>query len=202
MTELIFATHNEHKAIEIQAILGVNNKVRTLKQAGFSEDIPEEQDTLEGNAVQKAWFVYKRLARNCFADDSGLEVVALGGAPGVYSARYAEMSDERMPGEPVSDANIRKLLAQMKGVGDRRAQFRTVIALVIKGREYTFKGIVEGSILKGIRGEGGFGYDPIFLPDGCRETFAEMTLDKKNKISHRARAVSKLANFLKNYSSE
>lgn len=200
--ELIFATHNEHKAIEIQAILGENFRVLTLEQTGFSKDIPEEQDTLQGNAVQKAWFVYDRLGRDCFADDTGLEVPVLGGVPGVYSARFAELSGERMPGEPVSDANIRKLLGQMEGFMDRKARFRTVIALVIKGKEYTFEGIVEGSILGERRGEGGFGYDPVFLPEGCRETFAEMPLAEKNKISHRARAVSKLVQFLKNYSSE
>lgn len=202
MKELIFATHNEHKAIEIQAILGGSFSVLTLDQAGFSEDVPEEQDTLQGNAVQKAWFVYDKLAKDCFADDTGLEVPALGGVPGVYSARFAERSGERMPDETVSDANIRKLLGQMEGFKDRKARFRTVIALVIKGKEYTFEGIVEGSILGERRGEGGFGYDPVFLPEGCLETFAEMPLAEKNKISHRARAVSKLAQFLKNYSSE
>ncbi|MFC2081422.1 non-canonical purine NTP pyrophosphatase, partial [Bacteroidota bacterium] len=127
---------------------------------------------------------------------------ALGGIPGVYSARYAELSGERKPDEAVSEANIRKLLRQMEGVNDRRARFRTVIALVIDGEEFTFEGIVEGDILEEKRGEGGFGYDPVFIPDGCQETFAEMPLHEKNKISHRARAVRKLAKFLKNLSGE
>ncbi len=199
MKELIFATHNEHKATEIQAILGERFRVLTLDQAGIWEEIPEDQDSLEGNALQKARWVYQRLGRDCFADDTGLEVATLAGAPGVYSARYAEMSGERLPGEQVPHANIRKLLRKLTGRSDRRARFRTVIALVTDGKEYTFDGIVEGSILEKKRGRGGFGYDPVFLPDGYTETFAEMSLEGKNKISHRARAVLKLVQFLKNY---
>jgi len=202
MRELIFATHNEHKAIEIQSILHHSYRVLTLDQAGFAEEIPEEQDTLEGNALQKARFVYARLGMDCFADDTGLEVDALNGEPGVYSARYAELSGDRMPEEKITDANIRKLLRQLEGVADRRARFRTVIALIIGGKQYSFEGIVEGNIISARRGDSGFGYDPVFLPRGYRETFAEMQLQEKNKISHRFRAVSLLADFLKNYSRE
>jgi XTP/dITP diphosphohydrolase len=199
MRELIFATHNEHKAIEIQAILSNSFRVLTLDQAGITDDIPEEQDSLEGNAIQKARFVYARLGLNCFADDTGLEVRALGGEPGVYSARFAELSGGRLPGEDVSAANIRTLLRRMDGIGDRSAGFRTVIALIIDGKEFTFEGVVEGEILSELRGEDGFGYDPVFLPEGYAETFAEMSLAEKNKISHRARAVNKLVEFLNNY---
>ena len=198
MKELVFATHNQHKASEIQALLGDSFSLLTLDRAGFFEALPEEQHTLEGNAVQKARFVYERLGRNCFADDTGLEVRALGNAPGVYSARYAELSGERMPGEPVPDANIRKLLGQMDGLTDRAARFRTVIALFIDGQQYLFEGTADGHILEERRGKAGFGYDPVFLPSGHRRTFAEMSLDEKNKISHRAIAIGKLVEFLKN----
>jgi XTP/dITP diphosphohydrolase len=199
MQELIFATHNKHKAIEIQALLGDNFRILSLDDAGFISEIPEDWDTLEANAVQKARFVYENLKRNCFADDTGLEVKVLGNAPGVYSARYAELSGEVKPDESIPEANIRKLLRQMEGMGDRIARFRTVIALCMNGKEYTFEGIVEGSITAEKRGEGGFGYDPVFLPGGYRQTFAEMPLHDKNKISHRAKAIWKLAEFLKNY---
>ena len=202
MRELIFATHNEHKAIEIQSILHESYRVLTLDQAGFTEEIPEEQDTLKGNALQKARFVYDRLGMDCFADDTGLEVDALNGEPGVYSARYAELSGDRMPQEQITDANIRKLLRQLEGVADRRARFRTVIVLIIGGEQYFFEGTVEGSIISAGRGDSGFGYDPVFLPRGYQETFAEMQLHEKNAISHRARAVSLLADFLKNYGRE
>jgi XTP/dITP diphosphohydrolase len=202
MRELIFTTHNEHKAIEIQSILHQFYRVLTLDQAGFAEEIPEEQDTLEGNALQKARFVYDRLGMDCFADDTGLEVDALNGEPGVYSARYAELSGDRMPEEQITDANIRRLLRQLEGVVDRRARFRTVIALIIGGEQYFFEGIVEGSIISAGRGDSGFGYDPVFLPRGYQETFAEMQLREKNAISHRARAVFLLADFLKNYTRE
>ena len=199
MRELVFATNNEHKAIEIQTILHQSYRVLTLDQAGFAGEIPEDQDTLEGNALQKARFVYDHLGRDCFADDTGLEVDALNGEPGVYSARYAELSGDRMPDEQVSEANIRKLLRQLEGVTDRKARFRTVIALIFGGEHYFFEGTVEGSIILSGRGIGGFGYDPVFLPEGYDETFAEMPLHQKNMISHRARAVSILADFLKNY---
>ena len=197
--ELIFATHNEHKAIEIQAILPVRYRVLTLDQAGITEDIPEEQDTLEGNALQKARYVYGRMGLDCFADDTGLEVSALEGDPGVYSARFAEMTRERMPHEDIPAANIRKLLRLMEGASNRSARFRTIIALIIGGKEVTFEGIVVGEILREMRGEEGFGYDPVFLPEGNDKTFAEMPLLEKNKLSHRARAVNRLVEFLKNY---
>jgi len=199
LKELVFATHNEHKAAEIQALLGTEIKVLTLDEVGFFTDLPEDQETLEGNAVRKAWFVHEQLNRDCFADDTGLEVRVLGNDPGVFSARYAELSGERMPGESVSDANIRKLLRLMEGAENRTARFRTVIALIIEGCKYVFEGTVEGIILEEQRGEAGFGYDPVFLPEGYRRTFAEMTLPEKNRISHRARAARKLAEFLKNY---
>ncbi len=198
--ELIFATHNEHKSTEIQAILGDRFRVLTLDQAGIRDDIPEDQDTLEGNALQKAGYVYEHLRLDCFADDTGLEVRALKGEPGVYSARFAEITGERMPDEDATLANVRKLLQRMEGVTDRHARFRTVIALIIDGKEFTFEGIVEGEIIVKQRGEGGFGYDPVFLPDGHTETFAEMAPAQKNKISHRGKAVNRLVEFLKNYS--
>ncbi len=199
MKEIIFATHNEHKAIEIQAILGDNFRILSLDQAGLKEEVPEDQDTLEGNALQKARYVQERLGVDCFADDTGLEVDALGGEPGVYSARYAELSNEKREGEEASEANIRKLLKRMEGVGERHARFRTIISLVIDGDQYSFEGIVEGKILEENRGKGGFGYDPVFMPEGYEESFAEMPLSEKNRISHRARAVEQLAEFLKNY---
>ncbi len=199
MRELIFATHNEHKSIEIQAILEDSYRILNLDQVGLSEDIPEDQDTLDGNALQKARYVEEKLGVDCFADDTGLEVDALGGEPGVYSARYAELSNERNNGQDASEANIIKLLRQMEGKSDRKARFRTVIALVIGGKQFTFEGVVEGSILEKKRGEEGFGYDPVFLPDGYNETFAEMPLSLKNTISHRARAVNQLADFLRTY---
>jgi XTP/dITP diphosphohydrolase len=201
MRELVFATHNEHKALEIQAVLGDSFRVLTLDRAGFPEDLPEEQDTLEGNALQKARYVYERMGRDCFADDTGLEVRVLGDAPGVYSARYAELTGERLPDEAIPDANIRKLLRQMDRLSNRSARFRTVIALFIDGRQYTFEGVVEGSILEKRKGNEGFGYDPVFQPQGYHQTFAEMTLAEKNRISHRAVATKKLAEFLKNYRS-
>ncbi len=201
MQELVFATHNRNKALEIQDIIRGRYRILTLDDAGYTDELPEEWDTLDGNALQKARHVYRQLGRDCFADDTGLEVAALGGLPGVYSARFAEMSGERMPGETVSEANIRKLLRQMDGVSDRRARFRTVIALVMGEEHFTFEGTVEGQILVEKRGKGGFGYDPVFLPDGYRKTFAEMPLSEKNSISHRARAVGKLVEFLKNYGS-
>jgi XTP/dITP diphosphohydrolase len=201
MRELVFATHNEHKALEIQAVLGDSFRVLTLDRAGFPEDLPEEQDTLEGNALQKACYVYERMGRDCFADDTGLEVRVLGDAPGVYSARYAELTGERLPDEAIPDANIRKLLRQMDRLSNRSARFRTVIALFIDGRQYTFEGVVEGSILEKRKGNEGFGYDPVFQPQGYHQTFAEMTLAEKNRISHRAVATKKLAEFLKNYRS-
>jgi XTP/dITP diphosphohydrolase len=198
MQELVFATHNGHKTREIQAILSQQYRILSLDDVKFHDPVPENEDSLEGNASQKARFIHQRLDRDCFADDTGLEVDCLDGAPGVYSARYADLTDDRRADETASEANIRKLLAKMRGETNRKARFRTIIALILGGEEYIFEGMVEGVILEGRRGSGGFGYDPVFLPSGCNETFAEMSLNQKNIISHRAVAVSKLAAFLKN----
>ncbi len=188
--DLVFATNNKHKLEELQAILGSHFKLLSLNDIGCNEEIPEEQDTLEGNASQKAFYVYNKFGYNCFADDTGLEIDALNGEPGVYSARYA--------GEDKSaEANMNKVLAKMLKINNRNARFRTVISLVIDGNEVQFEGIVKGKILTEKRGNAGFGYDPIFQPDGFLQTFAEMNLTDKNKISHRGRAVEKLVTFLK-----
>jgi len=199
MQELVFATHNEHKTREIQAILSHEYRILSLDDVAFRDPVPENEDSLEGNASQKARYVHQRLGKDCFADDTGLEVDCLNGAPGVYSARYADLTDEKKADEPASEANIRKLLARMRGETDRKARFRTVIALILEGREYIFEGMVKGVILSGRRGSGGFGYDPVFLPSGYTETFAEISLEQKNIISHRALAVLELVTFLKKY---
>jgi len=190
MMELVFATNNRHKLDEIQAILGDRIKLLSLKDIGCNEEIPEEQETLEGNAAQKAFYVYNKFAYNCFADDTGLEIEALNGEPGVYSARYA--GEERS-----AEANMDKVLAGLFKINNRNARFRTVISLVIDGTETQFEGVVDGKILNEKRGKSGFGYDPIFQPTGFSETFAEMNLTDKNKISHRGRAVEKLIQYLK-----
>lgn len=189
MKTLVFATNNLHKLEEVRDILGGSFRIASLKEIGCTDDIPETADTLEGNALQKARYVKDKFGYDCFADDTGLEVEALGGAPGVFSARYAG------PGHD-SEANMRKLLKELEGKMNRQAQFRTVIALLLEGREYTFEGIVRGTILTERRGTAGFGYDPVFVPEGYAETFAEMGSEEKNRISHRARAVQKLADFL------
>jgi XTP/dITP diphosphohydrolase len=199
MQEIVFATHNVHKAREIQAILNDNYRILTLRDVNFLDPVPEQEDSLEGNASQKAWYIHQRLGKDCFADDTGLEVEFLKGAPGVYSARYADLTNERGADESASEANIRKLLSRMLEAKNRKARFRTVISLIHRGREHLFEGMVAGTILVTPRGSGGFGYDPVFLPSGYTESFAQMTLEQKNKISHRAIAVSKLAAFLKNY---
>ena len=188
---LVFATNNAHKLAEVSAILGPGWELVTPASLGITEDIPETADTLEGNALQKARYIYERTSLDCFADDTGLEVAALGGAPGVRSARYAGDHHD-------FDDNNRLLLKNLEGATDRSARFRTVIALIIDGREHLFEGRVEGRIIDEYRGTGGFGYDPIFAPDGADTTFAEMAAAEKNAISHRARAVEKLAQFLKN----
>ena len=189
MKTLVFATNNLHKLEEVRDILGGSFRIASLKEIGCSDDIPETADTLEGNALQKARYVKEKFGYDCFADDTGLEVEALGGAPGVFSARYAG------PGHD-SEANMQKLLKELEGKTNRQAQFRTVVALILEGREYTFEGIVRGTILTERRGTAGFGYDPVFVPEGYAETFAEMGSEEKNRISHRARAVQKLADFL------
>lgn len=189
--EIIFATNNAHKLEEVSAILGDAFRLVTLRECGITEDIPEEQPTIEGNALQKARYVHERTGADCFADDTGLEVAALDGAPGVHSARYATADGHD------SEANMKLLLKNMDGVSDRRARFRTVIALILDGSEYTFEGIVEGIVTEAPSGNGGFGYDPVFVPDGYSETFAEMSPECKNAISHRARAVRCFAEFMK-----
>jgi XTP/dITP diphosphohydrolase len=187
--EIVFATHNQHKTEEVRAILGADYRILNLPELGCP-DIPETADTLKGNALQKAQYVADHYGRNCFADDTGLEVLALDGRPGVYSARYA--------GEGCSyQDNVLKLLGEMQGVTDRRACFKTVIALILNGKTYFFEGRVDGIILPEQRGTDGFGYDPVFLPDGYDQTFAEMSPATKNSISHRGRAIQQLAAFLK-----
>lgn len=187
--KIVFATHNAHKVSEVQAVLGLEYQLVTATEAGITEEIPETQPTIEGNALQKARYVYEHTGLNCFADDTGLEVEALNGAPGVYSARYA--------GEHVSyaDNNV-LLLKNLAGCENRKARFRTVIALIVDGKEYLFEGRVEGTIATEPHGEGGFGYDPLFVPERSQLTFAEMSSEAKNKISHRGRAVAKLVAFL------
>ena len=187
--KIVFATHNAHKVSEVQAVLGSEYQLVTATEAGITEEIPETQPTIEGNALQKARYVYEHTGLNCFADDTGLEVEALNGAPGVYSARYA--------GEHVSyaDNNV-LLLKNLAGCENRKARFRTVIALIVDGKEYLFEGRVDGTIATEPHGEGGFGYDPLFVPEGSQLTFAEMSSEAKNKISHRGRAVAKLVAFL------
>ncbi|MCL1616017.1 non-canonical purine NTP diphosphatase [Bacteroides sp. ET71] len=189
MKKFVFATNNIHKLEEVEAIIGKKIEIFSLKDIGCVTDIPETSDTLEGNALQKARFIYEKYHKDCFADDTGLEVEALGGAPGVYSARYAGEAHN-------SEANMRKLLLELEGVENRKARFRTVFALILNGKEHLFEGIVNGEITKTRRGMSGFGYDPIFVPDGYTQTFAEMGDALKNKISHRAIGVQKLCKFL------
>lgn len=188
--KLVFATNNSHKLEEIRAILGNSIEILSLADIGCHADIPETADTLEGNARQKSRYVYEHYGLDCFADDTGLEVESLGGAPGVYSARYAGGQGHD------SQANMNKLLKEMEEKNNRKAQFRTIISLIEKGEERQFEGIVKGKITKEKRGESGFGYDPIFQPDGYDTTFAEQGSDIKNRISHRARAVAALCAYL------
>lgn len=188
--KLVFATNNQNKVNEIQPLLGEQIKLFSLADINHHEDIPEDQDTLEGNARQKAQYVYHHFGLNCFADDTGLEVEALDGAPGVFSARYAGNSKN-------SKHNIERLLKEMEGISNRKARFRTVISLIIDGEETRFEGIVNGSIIHEPKGDLGFGYDPVFQPEGYSITFAEMSLDEKNLISHRSRAIQKLTDYLR-----
>ncbi|MDO5035875.1 MAG: RdgB/HAM1 family non-canonical purine NTP pyrophosphatase [Porphyromonas sp.] len=194
--KLLFATHNQHKVDEIQEILKQRGlpgvELRSLTDVNDQQEIPEDGDTLEANALQKAYEVLRRYSTTCFADDTGLEVEVLNGAPGVYSARYAGP-------ECKAEDNVRKLLKELEGESNRTARFRTVIALLLDGEEYLFEGEVKGEILTKPRGEGGFGYDPIFRPDGFEQSFAEMSSEEKNRISHRYRATNELANFLAKY---
>lgn len=189
--KLVFATNNAHKLDEIRAILGDEIEIVSLADIGCHTDIPETADTLEGNALQKARYVYEHYHCDCFADDTGLEVEALDGAPGVHTARYA------YPDRHDPEANTRKLLDALKEKSSRRAQFRTVIALILNGEEHLFDGRVEGSIATEKRGTEGFGYDPVFIPENSGKTFAELGVEAKNRISHRARAVARLCEFLR-----
>lgn len=190
MKKLVFATNNAHKLEEIRAILGDKVEILSLNDINCHADIPETADTLQGNAALKAQYIYENYGLDCFADDTGLEVEALNGAPGIYSARYADGEGHD------SEANMKKLLSEMQDKENRKARFRTVICLIEDGKEHFFEGIVNGSIIRERKGGAGFGYDPIFMPDGYSETFAEMGNDEKNKISHRARAVQELCEYL------
>ena len=194
MKKIIFATNNEHKLTEVRAILKDTYQVLSLKDINCFEDIPETADNLEDNARQKAQYIYKHYQVDCFADDSGLEVEALGGAPGVYSARFAALEGTGEPHD--AKANTNRLLRELKDKDNRKAQFRTIICLIQNGKEYLFEGIVTGKINQQESGSEGFGYDPVFMPDGYDKTFAELGNDVKNTISHRARAVKKLVDFL------
>ena len=222
MYQIVFATNNKHKLEEIRSILGDDFEVLSLSDIGCHEDIPETSDTLEGNAMKKAQYVFDKYGYDCFADDTGLEVDALGGEPGIYSARYAALDGDDSISHD-SEANMAKLLRKLEGVENRKARFRTVIALLThpqslpkggkcevlssnisnenpsprEGNRVGFEGIVNGSIIRERRGGEGFGYDPIFQPDGYDQTFAELGSEIKNHISHRARAVEKLAHYLK-----
>ena len=188
---LVFASNNKHKLEEVKSALGAGFTVVSLSEIGCYDDIPEEQPTLEGNALQKARYVYERFHKNCFSDDTGLEIEALDGRPGVYSARYAGVGCS-------FEDNINKVLSEMQPHTNRKARFRTVIALILDGKEYLFEGQVDGHILREWQGTNGFGYDPIFQPTESTVSFAEMDLEEKNKISHRGRAVEELVVFLKN----
>lgn len=187
---LVFATNNKHKLDEVRAIVGDRVEVLSLNDINCHDDIPETADTLQGNALIKARYIYEKYGVDCFADDTGLEVEALGGEPGVYSARYAGE-------ECCSEDNMQKLLQNLTGKTNRNAQFRTVIALIIKGEERLFNGIVKGTITEEKRGDSGFGYDPIFVPEGFSESFAQMSGEQKNSISHRYRATEQLSDYLK-----
>ena len=190
--KIVFATNNAHKLREVQQTVGDKFEIVSLRECGVVEDIPENEPTLEGNALAKARYIYSRTGLSCFADDTGLEVDALGGEPGVRSARYATDGHD-------DEANIRLLLERMEGKENRGAQFRTAMALILDGEEYLFEGVVRGEILTQECGDGGFGYDPLFAPEGHSESFAEMSAEEKNAISHRGRAVRKLAEYLGKY---
>ncbi len=189
---IVFATNNLHKVEEARSVLGKNFLLKTPRELNLFEDIPETADTLKGNALIKAQFIWQRLHIACFADDTGLEVNALNGAPGVYSARYAGEQHD-------SKANMAKLLKEMEGILDRRARFRTVIALIVDGKPFFFEGLLNGKIAEHPSGTGGFGYDPVFIPDGYDRTLAELSPEEKNLISHRGNSLRKLSAFLNQY---
>lgn len=189
MHTLIFATNNRNKVAEIQSLVGNKYAIIPLKEAGIDIDIPEPHDQLEANALEKAMTIFNMTSQNCFSEDTGLEIEGLGGAPGVKSARYAGENSN-------SQANIDLVLSKMTGIENRSAQFRTVICLIWKDQTYYFEGICKGQILSNMQGENGFGYDPIFVPDGANKSFANMTMEEKNQFSHRKKAVALLFEFL------
>lgn len=189
--EILFASGNINKIKEIQEILGGGYIVKGLKDIGFTGEIVEDAPTLEGNASIKSKYLFERLGCDCFSDDTGLEVEALNNAPGVYSARYAGEGNN-------AENNMNLLLKNLEGETNRKAQFRTVISLILDGKEYFFEGIVKGTINTELHGDEGFGYDPIFTPEGFDRTFAQMSSEEKNSMSHRGRAIEKLVDFLKN----
>jgi XTP/dITP diphosphohydrolase len=191
MNSIIFATNNQHKVDEIRAVLGKAFEIITLKEAGIEIDIPEPHDTLEENASEKSATIYRLTGKNCFSEDTGLEVETLHGEPGVKSARYA--GDGRS-----FEKNIEKLLFNLQDKTNRAAQFRTVISLLLNNKEYLFESICPGKIIQAARGSNGFGYDPVFIPEGSEKTFAEMEMEEKNRFSHRKKAMAKLIDFLKN----
>lgn len=191
MLQLVFATNNAHKLEEVQAIVGGKFNLKSLKDIGCHEEIPETGVTFQENAQQKTDYLVERFNVNCFGDDSGLEIDALGGEPGVYSARYSGSRD--------MEQNIDLVLERLDGATSKAARFKTVISLFLQGKQYFFEGAIEGRIIEERRGDGGFGYDPIFIPEGYSRTFAEMSAAEKNLISHRSIAVSKMAEFLKGY---
>jgi XTP/dITP diphosphohydrolase len=189
MNTLIFATNNKHKIDEIRTVIGSKFNIITLAAAEINIDIPEPHDTIEENAAEKSAFIYNLTKRDCFGEDTGLEVEALNGEPGVKSARYA--GDDRSPLD-----NIKKLLQKLEGSNNRNAQFKTIISVIINGKQTQFEGICKGKIIEELKGTDGFGYDPIFIPDGSNKTFAEMTMEEKNIYSHRRKATDKLMSFL------
>jgi len=195
MMKLVFATNNQHKLQEIKQILGDSIELLSLNDINCDEEIPENQETIEGNAAEKSFYIFNKFGLNCFADDTGLEIEVLNGEPGVYSARYAGE-------EKSAEKNMDLVLQKLSEIKNRKARFKTVISLVIDGQEIQFEGIVNGHILEEKRGKTGFGYDPIFQPDESHLSFAEMTMEEKGKISHRGRAVQKLVEYLTHFKTE
>ena len=187
--DLLFATSNKNKVLEIKKVLPKEFNIKSLDDIGFYEEVPENENTIEGNAIFKANYIYKKYNLNVFADDTGLEVDSLNGKPGVHSARYAGISKN-------SADNINKLLKKLKNKKNRKARFKTIIALILNSKIHTFEGVVEGIITKKPKGENGFGYDPVFIPRGYTKTFGELSLEEKNSISHRSLAMNKLIDFI------
>ncbi len=202
MDTLIFATNNQNKIDEIRSIPQIKFNIIGLKEAGIDIDIPEPYDTLEENATEKSTVIYKLTGLDCFSEDTGLEVEALNGEPGVKSARYAGNGKSFVQKDSLGEKNIDKLLLKMKGKENRNAQFRTILSLILEGNEYKFEGICKGIVLADRIGKKGFGYDPVFLPLGSQKTFAEMDMEEKNKFSHRKNAMDKMIDFLQNISKQ